>query len=103
MEIVPSEHPWRRWLLNAVLVLMPVWFPYLYTGIVLMQMKLTHDGPLGMRGLYFLVFIVAGIANRPIFKGQEMIIFTNLFIFFFYLVALAVGHVLASLLTILAV
>src|SRR4051812_5486102 len=27
-----SELPWRRWLWNATLVLMPVWFPYVYAG-----------------------------------------------------------------------
>ncbi len=102
MEATAPKHRWRSRLLNTALVLMPVWFPYVYTGAILLQMKLTDNGPLGMRGLYFLVFIVAAIAIRPIFKGAESSFGTMVFTFLFYLFALAAGYMTAWIVTIQA-
>lgn len=107
MEITHAQHRWGSRILFVLLLLMPIWFPFLYTGAVLLRIRYVGGGeltgPLSMRGLYFLVFVVAAVGTWPLFKSTPTFSIGRILLaFLYYVFALVIGYMTAWIVSIQA-
>ena len=90
-----------------ILLLLPIWFPFVYTGAVLLRITLMggseFSGVFNMRGLYFLTFLVAAIGTLPLFKNiRGFSIVRIVLAILYYAFVLVISYVTAWILTIQA-
>lgn len=59
-----------HWVLTMVLLLIPLWLPFAYLGLVALEMKFTKHGPLNEACL-FLLFVAPAIGALPIIVARD--------------------------------